>query len=194
MRLGGLHGRSGRVWKISSSPGFDPRIVQPVASRNTDWATRPTKIIWVLVLNTFSIQSFSADFHWSFFYSKHSPEFVTAVSTDVADNTNNTNHSYVGWYLHCFMLSKSSVINAVVSVIDVGGYQGQKEWYRAVVRILWPSIFPQGNVLSFFSRYFLRSVIYHILSICSPKLWNFHETDWYTNEDRRHRKLYVWVF
>ena len=37
-RLGGPQGRSGRVWKISPPPGFDPRKVQPVASRYTDWA------------------------------------------------------------------------------------------------------------------------------------------------------------
>ena len=40
-RLGGPHGRSGQVRKISPQPGFDPRTVQPVASRYTDWATRP---------------------------------------------------------------------------------------------------------------------------------------------------------
>ena len=37
-RLGGPQGRSGRVRKISSPPGFDPRTVQPVASRYTNWA------------------------------------------------------------------------------------------------------------------------------------------------------------
>ena len=37
-RLGGLQGRSGRVQKMSPPPGFDPRTVQPVASRYTDWA------------------------------------------------------------------------------------------------------------------------------------------------------------
>jgi hypothetical protein len=36
--LGGPQGRSGRVRKISPTPGFDPRTVQPVASRHTDWA------------------------------------------------------------------------------------------------------------------------------------------------------------
>ena len=36
-RLGGPQGRSGRAWKISPTPGFDPRTVQPVASRYTDW-------------------------------------------------------------------------------------------------------------------------------------------------------------
>ena len=35
-RLGGLQDWSGRLWKISPPPGFDPRTVQPVASRYTD--------------------------------------------------------------------------------------------------------------------------------------------------------------
>ena len=37
-RLGGPQGRSGRVRKISPPPGFNPRPVQTVASRYTDWA------------------------------------------------------------------------------------------------------------------------------------------------------------
>ena len=37
-RLLGPQGRSGEVRKISPSPVFDPRTVQPVASRYTDWA------------------------------------------------------------------------------------------------------------------------------------------------------------
>ena len=41
-RLGGPQGRSGLVRKISPLPGFDPRTVQPVGSRYTDYATRPT--------------------------------------------------------------------------------------------------------------------------------------------------------
>ena len=41
-RLGGPQCRSGQVRKISPPPGFDPRTVQPVASRYTDYATRPT--------------------------------------------------------------------------------------------------------------------------------------------------------
>ena len=35
-RLGGPQSRSGRVRKILPPPGFDPRTVQPVASRYTD--------------------------------------------------------------------------------------------------------------------------------------------------------------
>jgi hypothetical protein len=41
-RLGGPQGRSGPVWKISPPPGFDPQTAQPIDSRYTDWATRPT--------------------------------------------------------------------------------------------------------------------------------------------------------
>ena len=41
-RLGVPQGRYGHVRKISPPPGFDPRTVQPVASRYTDYATRPT--------------------------------------------------------------------------------------------------------------------------------------------------------
>ena len=37
-RLCELQGRSGRVRIISPSPGLDPRTVQSVASRYTDWA------------------------------------------------------------------------------------------------------------------------------------------------------------
>ena len=37
-RLGRPQGRFGRVRIISPPPGFDPRTVQPVASRYTDWA------------------------------------------------------------------------------------------------------------------------------------------------------------
>jgi hypothetical protein len=41
-RLGGSQGRSGQVRKISPPPEFDPRTVQPVGSRYTDYATWPT--------------------------------------------------------------------------------------------------------------------------------------------------------
>jgi hypothetical protein len=41
-RLGGPQGRPGQLRKISSPPGLDPRTVQPLASRYTDYDTRPT--------------------------------------------------------------------------------------------------------------------------------------------------------
>ena len=43
-RLGGPRGRSGQVRNISPPTDFYPLTVQPVASRYTDRATRPTKV------------------------------------------------------------------------------------------------------------------------------------------------------
>ena len=39
--LGGRQGRTGRVRKVSPLLGSDPRTLQPVASRYTDYATPP---------------------------------------------------------------------------------------------------------------------------------------------------------
>ena len=54
-RLGGPQVWSGRVQRISPPPGFDPRTVQPVVSRYTDWAIPAAvevlyryKLIWIL--------------------------------------------------------------------------------------------------------------------------------------------------
>ena len=44
-RLDGPQGRSRQVRKISPPLGFDPRTVQPVASRHTEQATRPTGLL-----------------------------------------------------------------------------------------------------------------------------------------------------
>jgi hypothetical protein len=47
-RLGGSQGWSGRVRKISPPLGFDPRTIQPVASRYTDRAIAAHKdTIWL---------------------------------------------------------------------------------------------------------------------------------------------------
>ena len=52
-RLGGPQGRSGRVRKILSPPGFDPRTVQSVASRYTDCAIPARIKFFVTVQNLF---------------------------------------------------------------------------------------------------------------------------------------------
>ena len=54
-RLGGPQGRSGQVRKILATPGLDPRTVQPVASRYTDWATRPTLVSLFLQIYTYLV-------------------------------------------------------------------------------------------------------------------------------------------
>ena len=40
-----VQGRSGRVRKISPPPVFDPRTIQPIASRYTDWAIPAHNVI-----------------------------------------------------------------------------------------------------------------------------------------------------
>jgi hypothetical protein len=57
-RLVGLQSRSERVGKISPPSGFDPRTVQPVPSRYTDYAI-PAPICWsqqIFLLPTFIIE------------------------------------------------------------------------------------------------------------------------------------------
>ena len=44
-RLGGPQGRSGQVRKTSPPPEFDPRTVQLVAIRYTDYVTRHTPTV-----------------------------------------------------------------------------------------------------------------------------------------------------
>jgi hypothetical protein len=57
-RLDGPQGRSGQVRKISLSTGFDPRTVQPVASRYTDWAIlAPKTVAYTLLKMTSAAQS-----------------------------------------------------------------------------------------------------------------------------------------
>ena len=58
-KLGGPQGRSGQVRKISPPPVFEPRTVQPVASRYTDYATRPTTLIWISGIIEWKTTAFS---------------------------------------------------------------------------------------------------------------------------------------
>jgi len=55
-RLGGAQGRPGRVRKISPTPGFDPRTVQPVASYYTAYA-----MIFIFVNRTNTKQNFAVN-------------------------------------------------------------------------------------------------------------------------------------
>ena len=57
MRLGRPRGRSGQVLKISPTPGFNPRTVQPIASRYTDYAI-PAPLVVVRILNMFVLVFF----------------------------------------------------------------------------------------------------------------------------------------
>jgi hypothetical protein len=46
-RMDGFQGRSGRVRKISPTPGFDTWTVQPIASRYTGYAIPAHSIQWI---------------------------------------------------------------------------------------------------------------------------------------------------
>jgi hypothetical protein len=54
-KLGGPQGRCRQVQKISPLVGLDPRTVQPVASRYTDWAIQTHKLVYNLHL--YSVRS-----------------------------------------------------------------------------------------------------------------------------------------
>ena len=49
--LGGTQGRSGQVRKISPPLGLDPRTVQPVGSRYTDYVTQPQVAVTSQIIN-----------------------------------------------------------------------------------------------------------------------------------------------
>ena len=51
--LGGTLGRYGQVRKISPTPGFEPRTVQPVPSRYTDCAI-PVHVLLTQTTNLYS--------------------------------------------------------------------------------------------------------------------------------------------
>jgi hypothetical protein len=56
-KLDGPHCRSGWVRKISPPPEFDPRTVQPIVSRYTDWAIPAQVFIWIREYNLNAINA-----------------------------------------------------------------------------------------------------------------------------------------
>jgi len=63
-RLGGSQGRSERLRKRSPPLGFDPRTVQPVASRYTDW-TIPAQLRRCMVRRVWGRTSINGDLYQS---------------------------------------------------------------------------------------------------------------------------------
>jgi hypothetical protein len=58
-------GRSGRMRKISPSPGFDPRTFLPVASRYTEWSNSAQYTVWGGYLeNSEKIKECYGTFSW----------------------------------------------------------------------------------------------------------------------------------
>ena len=80
-KLGGLQSRPRRVRKISLPPGFDPRTVQPVASRYTDWAIpvhRRSLVYTVQEMQDYDIFEHSGDIKMMIFWNN-----ITAVLNSV---------------------------------------------------------------------------------------------------------------
>jgi hypothetical protein len=73
-RPSGPQSRSGWVWKISPPPGFDPRTVQPIASRYTKWGIPAHAVTHYTGLNG---RSFS-----KMFKQKRVCDWLSAISTD----------------------------------------------------------------------------------------------------------------
>jgi hypothetical protein len=88
-RLGGPQGRSGRVRNISLTPGFDPRTVQPVASRYTDCAYYCHYLVFLNKLVTIFVHLFG----------RHSAEACCPVSDVVALTSHiSLSHATVQYY------------------------------------------------------------------------------------------------
>jgi len=82
-KLGGPQGQSGQVWKISPPPGFDPRTVQPVASRYTDYATRPTSLGGTLLYVYTPIGVFNA---WNTSIDAYTEKYLLMIISKPARN------------------------------------------------------------------------------------------------------------
>jgi hypothetical protein len=110
-RLGWPQGRFGRVQKISPPLGFDPRTVQTVASRCTDWAILAH---WVL----FSYSIVGTNVLWelqlqcSVMGSRHTVHLVAGCCTSTI-NFSPPEHSTVNAGLCAPMLSVVAVTNSL---------------------------------------------------------------------------------
>jgi len=95
--LGGPQGRSGRLWKMSSQPGFDPWTVQHVASRYTDYTT-PAHMLETEVSET---SNFDSEF-------QHSPY---KISSHFRQTLNLPSHPVLGAHLpHCYTNGSGPVV------------------------------------------------------------------------------------
>ena len=108
-KLDGPQSRSGQVRKISPPQGFDPRTVQPVASRYADWATRPTTWEFLICSDvwepsplfrskkfffSFLLSAFNLEFHfWTLFLRLGTPRGVQIPETRSHVVPNNCRYS-----------------------------------------------------------------------------------------------------
>jgi len=124
-RLDGPHGRSGKVWKISPPPGFDPRTVQPVASRYTDWAILALRIyLWqnnnnnnnnnLLIIYKYKQYKFYAKY-WIWYYNH--------VSTTPARDLTNEATSLCCCITNCRYQNMNLAAHSFASQVNKAGQQ-----------------------------------------------------------------------
>jgi len=119
-KLNGPRGRFGRVRKISLPQGFDPRTLQTVASRYTDWAV-PARLYPVLLRNEhipFS-QSFQIQHQTNSFVLKREAlrSFEASEQTFYQKQRKN---SACSWPLLCIRLLPGSNLNTETGYPDFG--------------------------------------------------------------------------
>ena len=151
-RLGGPQGRSGRERKISPSPGFDPRTVQPVASRYTDCAV-PALIAGfsgghinhsvavklrtrIRVYTTFPHKSYCSAVHFRRITSIHQPM-----------NAHKISHKTILKHFKTLRHVRSCqiIIRALCSLLKL--YYGIHIQFLFADEVLWQHIMLCGNVL-----------------------------------------------
>jgi hypothetical protein len=120
-RLVGLQGQSWQVRKISPPPGFDPQTVQPVASRYTDYAIRPTH--WNI---TELKKRFASAFQVRVWHEYMRYGCYCAVSSQLPPQNSKPVHVIM------MMQSRSSVL-AVPSILHFKCECGMNIWGTAVI-------------------------------------------------------------
>ena len=150
-RLGGPQSPSGLVQKISPPPGFDPRTVQPVVSRYTDWAA-PVIIhvlfpntevlqweleIFVILLRKTVLKSFLAHHiqNWEFkFYTKEIKAVHCFGQNFLTPHSSIATHSFASGYIN-YVPRSSSWNKLFYSCINVFGdtiYNFQYKYHSSV--------------------------------------------------------------
>ena len=122
-RLSGPQGLSGHVRKISHPPGLDPRTVEAVASRYTDWATQDTCTYTYLCLQ------------WSVIWSHRILKFPLRTPCRIRNDgrcgilchvLGNIELSEQKWKVCLIKLSEDGGVNKAVALSGKNGEVGRK--------------------------------------------------------------------
>jgi len=116
-KLGGPKSRSGQVRKISPPPGFNPRTVEPVASRCTDWASVDSSFAFVSVVFLFCFCQYSVDPALVITFQQLNWHSLTKSSNSSGDRTCILNVDYCFFYFLITGWYRNSKIQRVPSAL-----------------------------------------------------------------------------